>query len=463
MALFSLDDTIAAIATPLGEGGIGIIKISGPQAVQILQRLFAPPANQRESHAIPPPRRLTWGHITDPETGEIVDEVLTVVMPAPNSYTRQDVVEIQSHGGIVAVRKILQLVLTSGARLAEAGEMTLRAYINGRLDLAQAEAVSDIVQAHTDAALRVAVDQLEGHLSAQVRRARSQLIEVLAYLEASIDFVEDEIPPQDVLTPLTNIQTTVKGLLATADRGRIYRYGVRATIVGRPNVGKSSLLNMLLRGDRAIVTPIPGTTRDTLEETVNIQGIPVVLVDTAGIRQAAAEEVEQMGIDRSLQALERADMVLMVVDGSEPLTQEDISIAANIGSRSALVIINKSDLPPYPSGVETLPLQGVPHIHISAMTGQGIDQLEAAIAQEILGGQVIAADTPLVSSPRHQALLSAAAAQIDSAIEGHQMGRDADLIAIDVRDAVNSLGEITGETASEDLLETIFSRFCIGK
>lgn len=467
MAFFSLDDTIAAVSTPLGEGGIGIVKISGPQAVPILRQLFVRPGEPAGTHGDLPPRSLIWGHITDPQTRQAVDEALVVVMPAPHSYTCQNVVEIQSHGGIISVQKILQLTLSLGARLAEPGEMTLRAFINGRLDLAQAEAVLDIVQARTDAALRVAVDQLGGHLSAQIRHARSQLVEVLAYLEASIDFVEDEIPQQDILGPLSEARGAMTELLATADRGKIYRHGIHAAIVGRPNVGKSSLLNTLLRGDRAIVTPVPGTTRDTLEESINIQGIPVVLVDTAGIRSAAEGEVERLGVDRSRQALQRADLVLLVTDGSQPLTEEDWDIAASIGNKTVLVVINKCDLPTHQPPPGTLdqptPLSDAPQIHISALTGQGIDQLEQLIADTVLGGQVFASDAPLVTSSRHQALLSAAVTQVTAAIEGHHLSRDADLIAIDLRDAVDSLGEITGETAGEDLLEVIFSRFCIGK
>lgn len=459
MASFSLDDTIAAISTPLGEGGVGIVKISGPLAGHILDILFVRPGGGGSFV----PRMMHWGHIAEPDSGTVVDEVLATLMPGPRSYTRQDVVEIQSHGGIVPVRKILQLVLAQGARLAEPGEMTLRAFVNGRLDLAQAEAVLDVVQARTDAALRAAVDQLGGHLSGQVRRVRGLLVAVLAYLEASIDFVDDEIPRQDVLVPLGEAKGAIESLLAGADRGIIYRHGVRVAIVGRPNVGKSSLLNTLLRGDRAIVTPLPGTTRDTLEETVNLQGVPVVLVDTAGIRQEAAGEVERLGVDRSREALKRADLALLVVDGSRPLTGEDLDVARAVGEKAALVVVNKNDLAQArPSDVAAL-LPNAAHVSVSALTGAGIEHLEDAIARVVLGGQVLASDTPLVTSPRHQTLLRAAVGQVDEAIEGWKSDRDADLIAIDVRDAVDSLGEITGETAGEDLIQAIFSQFCIGK
>jgi tRNA modification GTPase len=458
MKTFSLDDTITVIATPLGEGGVGIVKISGPEAASILRQLFEPAACAADGLE---PRRLTFGHIRDPETGDVVDEVLAVTMPSPHSYTRQDVVEIQAHGGIVPLRRILGLTLAAGARLAEPGEMTLRAFLNGRLDLAQAEAVLDVVQARTEAALRVATEQLGGKLSVRVREVRAELVDVLAYLEASIDFVEDEIPPQDVVTPLREIGAALEDILATAGRGLIYRQGIRAAIVGRPNVGKSSLLNALLRGERAIVTPIPGTTRDTLEETVNVGGVPLVLVDTAGIRAETGDEVERIGVERSRAALERADLALLVIDGSQPLTDADWDIAALIGGKPALVVANKCDLPQLELATGLLP--SVPRLRVSALTGEGIEALEEAVVELVFGGAVTTADTPLVSNPRHQASLKRALDHVQAAEGGHLGGLSSDLVAIDVREAVDALGEITGETVSEDLLEAIFSNFCIGK
>jgi tRNA modification GTPase len=459
---FSLDDTIAVVATPPGAGGIGIVKISGPQAPAILRDLFQP-AGRRVARWTPQPRRLTWGRIYDPRTGLVVDEVLAVLMPAPHSYTCQDVAEIQSHGGVVAVQHILKLVLAAGARPAAPGEMTLRAFLNGRIDLAQAEAVLDIVTARTDAALRVAVDQLAGHLSRRVRPVRAGLVNVLAYLEATIDFVEDEIPPQDVAAALIHSAAELAGLLATADRGMIYRQGVRAAIVGRPNVGKSSLLNALLRGERAIVTSIPGTTRDTLEETVNLQGVPLVLVDTAGIRLGAEDEVEQIGIERSRAALQRADLALLVVDGSRPPEDLDHTIAGLFGDKQALVAVNKCDLPGAKGDAYDRVLPNAPHLRLSALTGTGVPELEQAIVDLLLGGRVTASDVPLVSNPRHTAALRRALDHVHTALAGEQQGLSADLVAIDVRAAVDELGEITGETASEDLLEAIFSQFCLGK
>ncbi len=458
--MYSLDDTIAAIATSIGQSGVGIVKLSGPEAHSIASHLFRSAVGQTGFD----PRRLHYGQIVDPETQALVDEALVVYMPEPNTYTRQDVVEIQAHGGIVPLQRILQLTLSLGARLAEPGEMTLRAFLNGRLDLAQAEAVLDVIEAKTDAALRVANEQLSGTLSGQVSKVRAMLLDTLAFLEASIDFVEDEIPPQDVVGPLKAVVTELQKLLRSADQGLVYRQGVRVAIVGRPNVGKSSLLNALLRGNRAIVTNIPGTTRDTLEETANIGGIPIILVDTAGIRASPADEVEQIGVERSRLALARADMALMVLDGNSELESSDWEIEALVNSKPALLVVNKSDLvanlsPEKLAGF----LPNAPRLWLSALTTEGIDRLEEKLVDLILGGTVSIADTPLVSNPRHQALLQRALEHTHSAITAQQAGLSSDLVSIDVREATESLGEITGETVTEDLLETIFSNFCIGK
>ncbi len=457
--MYSLDDTIAAIATSIGQKGVGIIKISGPEAHDIAHQLFRFAGKTTDFQ----PRYLHYGQIIDPATHAIVDEALIAYMPAPHSYTRQDVVEIQAHGGIIPLQRILQLVLSLGARPAEAGEMTLRAFLNGRLDLAQAEAVLDVIEAKTEAALRVATEQLGGSLSAQVSNIRAALIDTLAFLEASIDFVEDEIPLQDVVGPLSDVAARLEKLLQTADQGLIYRDGVRTAIVGQPNVGKSSLLNALLRGDRAIVTAIPGTTRDTLEETANIGGIPLVLVDTAGIRAAPADEVERIGVERSQSALERADLALMVVDGSRPLEPGDWAIGALIQNKPALLVVNKQDLP---SANHTIPTDFLPaaaRVPISALNNEGIDTLEEAIVGVVMAGDITLADTPLVSNPRHKAQLQQALEHTRAGIEAQQSGLSPDLVSIDVREAVDALGKITGETVTEDLLDTIFSKFCIGK
>jgi tRNA modification GTPase len=462
--MVSLDDTIAAISTPLGEGGIGIVRMTGPDAPQVLRQLFAPGSSSDASEL--EPRKLHYGHILDPATDEMVDEVLAVYMPAPRTFTRQDVVEINGHGGIVALRRILALCLRQGARLAEPGEFTARAFLNGRIDLAQAEAVLDVIRAKTEASLRAAMGQLAGHLSDQVRSIRATLMEALAYLEASIDFVEDEIPERDIGPDLEEASISLSRLLADADRGIIYRQGVRAAIVGRPNVGKSSLLNRLLRASRAIVTDIPGTTRDTLEETLNLQGIPVVLVDTAGIPVKTQDPIERLGIERSRAALAQADLALLVVDASQPLTDADRSIAALVGDRPAIVALNKIDLLKGESRTAIdshLILDASTRVPISALTGEGLEALEEAIVRTVLSGQVFASEAPMVTSPRHKETLNRALDHVHAGRLAYQSGLLTDLVSIDLTAAVNALGEITGQTASEDLVEIIFGNFCVGK
>jgi tRNA modification GTPase len=499
--MLSLDDTIAAISTPLGEGGIGIVRLSGPDARSILESVFV------RTSAPLPPRRLTYGHVVDPTDGSLVDECLVAYLPAPRTYTRQDMAEIQAHGGPVPLRRILELCLRQGARLASPGEFTVRAFLNGRIDLAQAEAVLDVVRARTEAGLRVAVEQLGGRLSGEVRTVRRALLDVLAYLEASIDFGEAEVPPRDVGPALDQAARQLETLLAGADQGIVLRQGVRVAIVGRPNVGKSSLLNALLRVNRAIVTPIPGTTRDTLEETINLGGVPFVLIDTAGIDQTD-DLVERLGVERSRKALTQADLALVVVDGSQPLEAGDLEIAAAVNGRPAILVVNKIDLVtpvagsrlrPFtafragseaqpeglqvagsePSNLEPSTFQPSTACHlvtlspchlvtlssvaVSALTGQGLAELEQAMVELALGGQVVPGQAPLVSHPRHKAALGRALDAVRAAAVTHRQGLPADFVAIDLTAAVEALGEITGETASEDLLDAIFSQFCVGK
>lgn len=456
--MYTLDDTIAAISTPIGGGGIGIVRLSGPEALAIGRRIFAPA--RRGKGAWPEPYRLYYGHVRAPGTGRVVDEALLSYMQAPHSFTRQDVVEINAHGGAVALREILALCLSAGARPAREGEFTLRAFVNGRIDLAQAEAVLDIVRAKTEASLRVAVDQLGGRLSQAVRAARQGLLSVLAYLQASVDFAEDDIPYQDIAPDLRQAESLLQALLREAEQGIIYRQGVRAAIVGRPNVGKSSLLNALLRSERAIVTPIPGTTRDTLEETLDLQGIPLVLVDTAGLT-ASDDLVEQLGVERSRRAIAQADLVLLVVDGTAPPQNGDREVAALTEGRPTVVIVNKCDLPCVWDGQALL--SEAPHIAVSALTGEGLPALEALLAEMILAGQVTIAEGAVASSPRHRDLLQRALGCVREAQRALASGVPSDLLSIDVSEAVAALGEITGETASDELLETIFGQFCIGK
>ncbi len=458
--MYSLDDTIAAISTPIGEGGIGIVRMTGPDAPRILYQVFSPSSNPPNTALTP--RTLHYGHITDPATGEMVDEVLAVHMPPPCTYTRQDVVEINGHGGIVALRRILALCLRQGARLAEAGEFTARAFLNGRLDLAQAEAVLDVVRAKTEISLQAAVGQLAGRLSDQVRSVRATLVAALAHLEASIDFAEDEIPERDIGADLEQARTELARLLADADRGIIYRQGVRAAIVGRPNVGKSSLLNRLLRTSRAIVTDIPGTTRDTLEEMLNLQGVPIVLVDTAGIAEKTEDPIERLGIERSRAALTQADLALLVVDASQPLTDADRAIAALVENRPAILVLNKIDLLKT-AQYTPCTLIDAPSVRVSALTGEGLEALEEAVVETVLSGQAQASEAPMVTSPRHKEALNRALDHVDAAHAAHLSRQLADLVAIDLTAAVNALGEITGQTASDDLVEIIFGTFCVGK
>ncbi len=458
--MYSLDDTITAISSPIGEGGIGIVKMSGPDVLPILQAIFVP--SKMESGALwePVSHRLYHGQIVDPQTREAIEEVLVSYMKAPSTYTRQDVGEVNCHGGIVPLRRVLELTLHRGARLAHPGEMTLRAFLHGRLDLAQAEAVLDVVRAKTEAGLRIAVDQLGGHLSEEIRRVRAQLVDVLAYLEAAIDFAEDEIPQRDITAPLQAAAGDLEQLIEGAERGMVYRQGLRGAIVGRPNVGKSSLLNRLLRTSRAIVTPLPGTTRDTLEETLNLQGIPLILVDTAGIAQSH-DLVERLSIERSRQALASADLAVLVIDGHQPVQDADREIAELIGSKPAIVAVNKIDLPVLANVHGLLPAAKT--LRISALTGEGLEKLEQTIVDLVFSGRVLASDTPLVTNPRHKQALSEALHHLRSAMEARSSGMSDDLLAIDVTAAVNALGEITGETATDELLEVIFSQFCVGK
>ncbi len=442
-------DTIAAISTPLGEGGIGIVRLSGQEARLIAEKLFDHPLSHR---------RLVYGHIVDPQTKEIVDEVLVSYMAAPHTYTREDIVEINCHSGPVVLERLLELVLSSGARLAHPGEFTLRAFLNGRIDLAQAESVVDIVRAKTAASLRLAMQGLRGRLSQKIKAIRSELMAVLAYLTARIDFPEDEIEEQDILLPLSRSCQKLQQLVATADTGMVYRQGVRTAIVGRPNVGKSSLLNRLLREDRSIVTPIPGTTRDTIEEVVNLQGVPFVLVDTAGIIKSK-DLIESLGIERSRKAIEQAGLVLLVIDSSEPLTSADREIVGLLPDKEVLVVANKCDLPRL-ARVDDLARD---FVAISALAGEGLVELEKKMVSKVLGGGISPSDALLVTNARHKEALARAEKYLSQALKAIEAQLPDDFITIDLTSAINALGEITGETVQEQLLETIFSQFCIGK
>ena len=474
------NDTIAAIATPTGVGGIGIVRISGGSSFSLVLPLLRRPGNRT---SLPPSHQLTYGHIVDPITEEILDEVLVAFMQAPHTYTREDVVEIQGHGGPLILRRILRAVLAGGARMANPGEFTLRAFLNGRLDLAQAEAVMDLIGSETEASQRLAMQQLRGRLSERIQQARHPLLGALARIEASIDFPEEDVPTPSAedLSPLMQAaQEQVGALLAGSEQGRLYRQGLRTAIIGRPNVGKSSLLNALLRTERAIVTPIAGTTRDTVEEVANLRGIPLHLIDTAGITPTE-DPVEQIGVQRSRAAAESADVVLLVFDGSEPLTELDWRVSADVQAmgfaslsgkedvsipkgRPVLLVLNKSDREQRISMDE---LQRIwPHtsfVTTSTLTDAGLAQLEEAIADLALAGNTVHAESVLVTNTRHQESLRHAAEHIRAAFTSLGQALPLDFVSIDLRAAYDALGEVTGETATDDLLDEIFSEFCIGK
>ena len=469
------DDTIAAISTAIGESGIGIVRISGKDAMAILGRVFMPGDTARRSGGVfamdrsarflssLESHRVYYGHAVDPSTNAVIDEVLAIWMRAPRSYTREDVVELHCHGGPTPLQRLLGAVLRAGARPAMPGEFTMRAFLNGRIDLAQAEAVADVIRAKTERGLALAMKGLSGELSGRVRAIRQDLLRVLAYLEATIDFTEDDIPEEDVRGPLEAALKAVGQLLAVADQGIICRHGVRAAIVGRPNVGKSSLLNALLRTDRAIVTEIAGTTRDTLEEVANLSGIPVCLIDTAGIVETD-DLVERLGVERSRRALEEADLRLLVVDTSVPLQREDREIAASLRGKPTVVVANKADLPSVVSRDDLTGLvENATVVVTSARSGRGLDELREAILQVVFSGRAFQSDELLVSNPRHKWVLERVESHLTDAIASLDSGLPVDCTASDLRLALEALGEITGETATEELIETIFSHFCVGK
>jgi tRNA modification GTPase len=454
------EDTIAAIATPLGEGGLAVIRISGPQALAVADRCFAPvgAASLRLTEAAT--HTLHFGHIV--HNGQNVDEVLLAVMHPPRTFTREEVVEITCHGGILPAKMVLDAVLASGARLAEPGEFTRRAFLNGRIDLAQAEAVADLIHSRTELALRAANEQLAGKLSQRINQLRDEMVETLAHIEAHIDFPDEDIAPDtkdQLIVRLERGVSVMDDLLRTANEGQILRRGIRAAIIGRPNAGKSSLLNQLLGHSRAIVSPIPGTTRDTIEETANVRGLPVVFVDTAGLRDAG-DEIEVEGVRRSRQTLQQAELVLHVLDASEPLVERDLSYLKEVSGKKRILVANKSDLPAQLRLPSDLKSQVIP---ASCLTGEGIEALKDAIRQTIWSGEIKAEMLQVMINSRHQEALSRARAATLRTLEALREDQTLELVALDLRIAVNAIGEIVGKTTTEDLLDMIFSQFCIGK
>ena len=455
-----LQDTIAAISTPLGEGGLAVVRLSGREALGVADRCFEPRGRRSVKPSAAASHTIQFGRVV--HAGRLIDEVLVAVMRAPRTYTREDVVEISCHGGLLPARLVLDATLAAGARPAEPGEFTKRAFLNGRLDLAQAEAVADIIHSRTTLALAAAEEQLAGGLSQRIHRLRDELMATLAHVEAHLDFPDEDLAPDDQAALGSRLDEAVQHLdelLRTAHDGQVLRRGVRAAIVGRPNVGKSSLLNRLLDRDRAIVSPVPGTTRDTIEETADVRGIPVVFVDTAGLRETA-DAVEGEGVRRSQQALDRSELVLHVLDGSEPLAPEDDRLLKVLGGRKRLLIRNKVDLPVrlcLPERVTP------PPVDVSCTNGSGIDRLKDAIQAEVWGGGVGAGMLQVMINSRHQEALQRARAAAARAREALGAGVALDLVSLDLRVATGAVGEVVGQTSVEDLLDAVFARFCIGK
>ena len=457
-----IDDTIAAIATAPGEGGIGIIRISGEKSLQVAQSIFKSKSGKmiKDYNA----RTLIYGTVVDNE--KVIDEVLVAYMKGPNSYTAEDVIEINCHGGFISVKKILELILSKGVRLAEAGEFTKRAFLNGRIDLSQAEAIIDVIKSKTDMAHEVAQSQLEGNLAKKIKDLRMNVTEVLAHLEVSIDFAEEdveEITYQTLEEKALELRNEIKKLYDTAESGKILRDGLKTVIVGKPNVGKSSLLNSILGENRAIVTDIAGTTRDVIEEFVNIKGIPLKIVDTAGIRETE-DVVEKIGVEKSRESFSTADLDIMVLDASRKLSEEDMEILESLKNKKTIVLLNKMDLEPQ---IELEKIEEFVNsediIKISALKHQGIEELQDKIEAMVYHGSVKNSSNLMITNSRHKDALFKAYESINDAISAIEQRMPYDFIEVDFKNIWDYLGYINGDTVREDLLDTIFANFCIGK
>ena len=457
------EDTIAAISTPFGESGIGIVRMSGPLAEPIAKKLFKPKKDQPcfISH------HFHYGEIIDPQNGRPIDEVLIVLMKSPKTYTREDMVEIHCHGGYLILQRVLELVLKQGARMAEPGEFTKRAFLNGRIDLTQAEAVIDLITAKTMDSLEIANQQLRGVLYREMTSLKEDLVEQLALIEAHIDFPEEEIDPISLgkmRQDLKRMIHQIEGWIASFEEGKIFREGISCAIIGKTNVGKSSLLNVLLKEERAIVTPIPGTTRDVIEEVLNICGIPVRLMDTAGLRKAM-DSIEQEGVRRAKERVSDSDFVLLMIDGSRPLDADDMEIFEEIKEKKKVVALNKKDLPLKISieDVESR-FQENPIISISCLRNEGIDDLKEAIYHYLVHRDVRSSPEHLiVANIRHKTALSQMRDNLSNAVKGLEERTSPEFIAFEIRSALEALGEIVGETTTEEILNRIFEQFCIGK
>ena len=456
-------DTITSISTPMGEGAIGIVRLSGPQAIEIGDTLYK--GNKKLSEV--DTHTINYGHIIDPETNETVEEVMISVLRAPKTFTREDIIEINCHGGILTINRILELTMTYGALMAEPGEYTKRAFLNGRIDLSQAEAVMDFIRSKTDRASKVAMNQIEGRLSDLIKKQRQSILEILAQVEVNIDYPEyddvEDATTEFLLEQSKNIKEEINRLLETGTQGKIMREGLSTVIVGRPNVGKSSMLNNLIQDNKAIVTEVAGTTRDVLEEYVNVRGVPLRLVDTAGIRDTE-DIVEKIGVERSRKALSEADLILFVLNNNEPLTEDDQTLYEVVKNEDVIVIINKTDLEPRLDINEVKEMIGdMPLIQTSMLKQEGIDELEIQIRDLFFGGEVQNQDMTYVSNSRHISLLKQARHSIQDAIDAAESGVPMDMVQIDLTRTWEILGEIIGESASDELIDQLFSQFCLGK
>ncbi|WP_244088158.1 tRNA uridine-5-carboxymethylaminomethyl(34) synthesis GTPase MnmE [Companilactobacillus sp. RD055328] len=460
MSMVTDYDTIAAVSTPPGEGAISIVRLSGEQSIEIANKIF-----KGKNLATVDSHTINYGHIIDDD--KTIDEVMVSVMRAPRTFTMEDVVEINTHGGIVATNEVLQLLIEQGARLAEPGEFTKRAYLNGRIDLTQAESVMDVIRAKTDKAMQVAVNQLEGNLSKLIKNLRQEILDVLANVEVNIDYPEydtDELTTKMLLEKAKQVKTSINGLLKTSQNGEILREGLATAIVGKPNVGKSSILNTLLDEDRAIVTDVAGTTRDVIEQFVNLDGIPLRLIDTAGIRETD-DKVEKIGVDRSKNAIDTADLIVLVLDGSREIIQEDTDLLELTSSKKRIIIINKNDLSEktdkaslssYITGSDVL-------ISTSAITNDGIDDIKEAVKKLFMLGIEDSRNDVLVTNARQAGLLRQARVSLDEVINGIENEMPIDLVQIDMTNCWEKLGEITGESYPDELITQLFSQFCLGK
>ncbi|EML6323654.1 tRNA modification GTPase [Bacillus cereus] len=455
-------DTIAAISTALGEGAIAIVRVSGDDAVEKVNRIF-----KGKDLIEVPSHTIHYGHIVDLDTNQVIEEVMVSIMRAPRTFTRENIVEINCHGGLVSVNKVLQLILAQGVRLAEPGEFTKRAFLNGRIDLSQAEAVMDLIRAKTDRAMNVAINQMEGRLSKLIGLLRQEILETLAHVEVNIDYPEyddvEEMTHNILIEKATHVRSEIEKILETSKQGKILREGIATAIIGRPNVGKSSLLNSLVQEKKAIVTDIAGTTRDVIEEYVNVRGVPLKLIDTAGIRETE-DVVERIGVERSKEMMSQADLVLVVVNYSEALTNEDEDLFRAVQGKDFIVIVNKTDLPQAIDMERVTELAaGNRVITTSLIEEQGIDELEKAIADLFFEGTIDSADMTYVSNARHIGLLTQAGKTIGDAVEAIENGVPIDMVQIDLTRTWEILGEITGDTVHESLIDQLFSQFCLGK